>query len=203
MDKRKRKYPIVFRATRSKKIVYSFLLVVWGSVFLTFLNAWYLVLLSVLSGGVSVWIIAGFLLLSLFVFVLLANLYPFINLISRSKLIVTDKGIELIHNHRYFFSWQAMTQLAYHPKAKKVNFAEWGIQAVGAREITHSLIGHLLIGGYSHDKFIPLGYFVEIPMSGCVWSSPDIEKFRETEFGQILCDHAPHLFEDVEKPKKH
>lgn len=48
---------------------------------------------------------------------------------------------------------------------------------------------------------IPLSLVISIPQNRD--GSIKWHQFQQTEFGQILYDHAPHLFEDVEKPKKH
>ncbi|MEM9955840.1 MAG: hypothetical protein AAF846_29845 [Chloroflexota bacterium] len=153
---------------------------------------------------VAPWNMILSLMLAFIPYVVISSFWQHLDMIFRNKLLVTDEGIWLTQTHRYFFSWQSLEELGYHPKSKFAKQVDWGIRAVGANHIHYSPIGRFLLNGRNCDKFIPLYYFVEIPISPFwLWQRPDVEKFRETEFGQILYDHAPHLFEDDDewKPK--
>lgn len=86
---------------------------------------------------------------------------------------------------------------SFHTNIPLKPYEVWGIRLSNSAQYNKSWLSNL---PSSSRDFIPITLITNIPKNRQFINH---EKFKETEFGQDLVHYAPHLFEDVKKPKNH
>ena len=192
MDKEKRSHPRTYRPSKTKRGV-------WGLILIVFLIAFFIILFNLPTMYREDGLFAVIFFIGLF-YGILSGIWYILEFIFKLKFEVTDNGLWLHMYGKRFYPWDSMISLG--TKSRTVKYSSnWGIHTRKAKIIHQSPIGKWMIGNWIHNTFIPVEQIVDVPRKFLV--SHDIEKFKQTEFGQDLYHYAPHLFEKYEiKSKK-
>jgi hypothetical protein len=109
---------------------------------------------------------------------------------TQSRVTVYEEGIELERgNSRVFTTWDNISHFGIKHGGKNQQRGLWLHEAVQPEA---SGVEKLLFGWKTN--FIGLAQYVPLPKKNMFSREIDTDKLLETEFGQSVYQHAPHLF---------
>ncbi len=183
MDKKKNAPEKIYRPALLSRFLHAIIFLFVGSLFAIALIGFLSGLAQVLSAGIISIMLSLF-----FLYVLFSMTWYCAEYMLNFAIVVTPDGIWLHGYGKRFYTWDALIEL---DKPKWTS--DWGIKTTPANIEYKSRFGKWFLSSGLYKNFIPLELIVKVPRKWLFFR--DIEKFKETELGQVLAQNAPHLFD--------